>query len=58
MPYQLRIDPKRYYRQTDQDRKIGVARMLSDCFSLAEVKPGSFSLLRGTLAMPFADTIR
>ncbi len=23
MPYQLRIDPKRYYRQTEQDEEIG-----------------------------------
>ena len=23
MPYQLRIDPKRYYRQTEQDENVG-----------------------------------
>jgi hypothetical protein len=53
MPYQLRIDPKRYYRQAEQDQKIGSL----ECCNVADLesfrssfvgycKADSFSLLR------------
>jgi hypothetical protein len=36
MPYQLRIDPKRYQRQTDQDKNVSSLECCSSvCVSLA-----------------------
>src|SRR5436309_5794551 len=57
MPYQLLVDPKRHYRQTEQDDKVGSLKCHgSACVSLAIArntgspvgcaKPGSLSLLR------------
>jgi len=39
MPYQLRVDPKRYYRQTEQDEKVGSL----ECCNVANLErfPGS-----------------
>src|SRR4030095_7134578 len=34
MPYQLRIDPKRYYRQTEQDENVGSLQ----CCSVADLE--------------------
>lgn len=50
VPYQLRIDPKRYYRQTEQDEKIG---SLEGCSS-ARVSSATGRTRRGELA--FART--
>src|SRR6266850_1364438 len=67
MPYQLRIDPKRYYRQTEQDKEVGSLECCSSaCVSLAFARaengiflPGCgdtpvFSLLRGPFSHIFA----
>src|SRR5262245_50453606 len=50
MPYQLRIDPKRYYRQTEQDEEVGSL----ECCSSACVSPATGRTRRGELA--FART--
>ena len=44
MPYQLRIDPKRYYRQTEQDEKVGSL----ECCNVADLESfrSSFRWLR------------
>src|SRR4029077_17352751 len=34
MPYQLRIDPKRYYRQTEQDENVGSL----ECCNVADLE--------------------
>src|SRR6266446_4886337 len=34
MPYQLRIDPKRYYRQTEQDKEVGSL----ECCNVADLE--------------------
>src|SRR4029077_2350365 len=60
MPYQLRIDPKRHYRQTEQDEKVGSL----ECWNVAGResfrsrfagcgKADGFSLLRG----PFSHVL-
>ena len=69
MPYQLRINPKRYYRQTEQDEKVGSleccnvadleSSLLAKTFgvrvrSLAPAKPTAFRFCAVRLAMPFA----
>ena len=65
MPYQMRIDPKRYYRQTEQDEKI---RSL-ECCNVADLetfrssfagcgKADSFSLLRDPFSHALCETIR
>ena len=46
MPYQLRIDPKRHYRQTEQDEKIGSL----ECCSSACVSSATGRTRRGELA--------
>ncbi len=47
MPYQLRIDPKRYYRQTEQDDKVGSL----ECCSSACVSSATGRTRRGELAL-------
>jgi hypothetical protein len=65
MPYQLRVDPKRHYRQTEQDEKIGSLK----CCNLAGLerfrgsfvgggKADSFSLLRCPFSHAVCDAIR
>ena len=49
MPYQLRIDPKRYYRQTEQDEQVGSLECCSSaCVSSATGRPrrGEFAFAR------------
>jgi hypothetical protein len=65
MPYQLRVDPKRNYRQTEQDQKIGslecchVANLESFRSSFVGCgKAGSFSLLRGPFSHTLCEAIR
>jgi hypothetical protein len=47
MPYQLRIDPKRYYRQTEHDEEIGSLK----CCSSACVSSATGRTRRGELAL-------
>src|SRR4029077_9009473 len=46
MPYQLRIDPKRHYRQTEQDENVGSL----ECSSSACVSSATGRTRRGELA--------
>jgi hypothetical protein len=65
MPYQLRIDPKRYCCQTEQDDKVGSL----ECCNVADLenfrssfvdcgKADSFSLLRDPFSHAVCETIR
>ena len=65
MPDQLRIDPKRYYRQTEQDQNVGSL----ECCNAADLesfrssfvgcgKADSFSLLRAPFSHALCETIR
>jgi hypothetical protein len=65
MPDHLRIDPKRYYRQTEQNQKVGSL----ECCNVADLesfrssflacgKADSFSLLRGPFSHALRETIR
>ena len=65
MPYQLRIDPKRYYRQTEQDEKVGsleccnVADLESFRSSpLAAAKPTAFRFCAVRLRHVLCETIK
>jgi len=71
MPDHLRIDPKRYYRQTEQDQKVGSLECCSSaCVALAFARaengiflPGCgvapvFSLLRRPFSHAVCETIR
>src|SRR5262245_5708955 len=73
MPDHLRIDPKRHYRQTEQDEKIGsvkccsVADLESSLFAktfglrssfVARGRGNSFSLLRAPFSHATSETIR
>jgi hypothetical protein len=51
MPYQLRIDPKRYYRQTEQDENVGSL----ECRSSACVSSATGRTRRGELAFAQAE---
>src|SRR6266705_3443855 len=65
MPDHLRINPKRHYRQTEQDEEVGSL----ECCNLAGLesfrvssagcgKPDSFSLLRRPFSHAVCETIR
>jgi hypothetical protein len=65
MAYQLRIDPKRYYRQTEQDENVGSL----ECCYVADLESfrgspagcgnaGTFSLLRRPFSHAVCETIR
>src|SRR6266481_3738528 len=65
MPDHLRVNPKRYYRQTEQDEKIGSL----ECCNVADLesfrsssvgcgKADSFLLLRGPFSHALCETIR
>src|SRR5689334_21641710 len=51
MPYQLRINPKRYYRQTEQDKHVGS----TECYSSARV-PLALARARGMFLPGYGDT--
>src|SRR5581483_4855508 len=64
MPDHLRVDPKRYHRQTDQDEKVGSL----ECCNAADLesfrssfvgcgKADSFSLLRDAFSHTLCETI-
>src|SRR5436309_15937464 len=65
MPDHLGIDPKRHYRQTEQDEEVGSL----ECCNVADLesfrssfvgcgKADSFSLLRGPFSHALCETIR
>src|SRR5213593_2680593 len=73
MPYQLRVDPKRHYRQTEQDEKVGSlecchvadleSSLLAKTFgvrisSVGRGKADNFSLLRCPFGHAVCETIR
>ena len=73
MPYQLRINPKCYYRQTEHDEEIGSlecrnvadleSSLLAKTFGVRSSfvgsgKADSFSLLRGPFSHAVCETIR
>src|SRR6266516_713953 len=65
MPDYLRVDPKRYYRQTEQDEKIGSLECCTVAYlerfrgsSVRSRERDSFSLLRRTFSHAVCETIR
>src|SRR5437667_10479320 len=59
MPYQLRIDPKRYYRQTEQDQKVGSLECCSSaCVPLAFARAENGIFLPGCGVAPVFSLLR